>query len=89
MAGIASRINYLASLNIDAVWLSPFYPSELSDGGYDVIDYRDVDPRIGTLAQFLDLVTALRERGIRVVIDIVPNHTSNKHPWFVATGVIG
>ncbi len=54
-----------------------------------MIDYRDVDPRIGTLAQFLDLVTALRERGIRVVIDIVPNHTSNKHPWFVATGVIG
>lgn len=84
MAGIASRINYLASLNIDAVWLSPFYPSELADGGYDVIDYRDVDPRIGTLAQFRDLVTALRERGIRVVIDIVPNHTSNKHPWFVA-----
>lgn len=84
LAGIASRIDYLASLNIDAVWLSPFYPSELADGGYDVIDYRDVDPRIGTLAQFRDLVTALHERGIRVVIDIVPNHTSNKHPWFVA-----
>ncbi len=84
LAGIASRIDYLACLNIDAVWLSPFYPSELADGGYDVIDYRDVDPRIGTLAQFRDLVTALHERGIRVVIDIVPNHTSNKHPWFVA-----
>lgn len=83
LAGIASRIDYLASLNIDAVWLSPFYPSELADGGYDVIDYRDVDPRIGTLAQFRDLVKALHERNIRVVIDIVPNHTSNKHPWFL------
>ncbi|NMD46588.1 MAG: alpha-amylase, partial [Propionibacterium sp.] len=83
LRGIASRIDYLAGLGIDAVWLSPFYPSELADGGYDVIDYRDVDPRIGTLADFDALVEALHARGIRVLIDIVPNHSSNLHRWFL------
>lgn len=82
MRGILSRIDYLATLGIDAVWLSPFYPSDLADGGYDVIDYRDVDPRIGTLADFEALIAALHDNGIRVLIDIVPNHTSNKHRWF-------
>jgi len=81
--GIASRIDYLASLGIDAVWLSPFYPSELADGGYDVIDYRDVDPRIGSLDDFDALLAALHAHDIRVLIDIVPNHTSNLHPWFL------
>ena len=83
LTGIASRIDYLAGLGIDAVWLSPFYPSELADGGYDVIDYRDVDPRIGTLDEFDTLVEALHARGIRVLIDIVPNHSSNGHRWFL------
>ena len=82
LRGISSRIGYLATLGIDAVWLSPFYPSDLADGGYDVIDYRDVDPRIGTLADFEALVAALHEHGIRVIIDIVPNHSSNNHAWF-------
>jgi len=80
--GILSRVDYLAELGIDAVWLSPFYPSALADGGYDVADYRDVDPRLGTLEDFDAMVTALHERGIRVVVDIVPNHTSDLHAWF-------
>ncbi len=82
LPGVTSRVPYLARLGIDAVWLSPFYPSALADGGYDVDDYRDVDPRLGTLADFDDLVGALKAEGIRVVIDIVPNHTSNRHAWF-------
>ena len=80
--GIRSRVDYLAELGIDAVWLSPVYPSELADGGYDVADYRDVDPRLGTLADLDDLIAALHARGIKVVIDIVPNHTSDRHAWF-------
>jgi alpha-glucosidase len=80
--GITSRVPYLAELGIDAVWLSPFYPSELADGGYDVADYRNVDPRLGTLEDFDELVAALHAEGIRVVVDIVPNHTSDQHEWF-------
>ncbi|MFS0894596.1 glycoside hydrolase family 13 protein [Microbacterium sp. 179-I 3D3 NHS] len=80
--GIVSRADYLADLGIDAVWLSPFYPSALADGGYDVADYRDVDPRLGTLDDFDDMVQALHARGIRVIVDIVPNHSSDLHPWF-------
>lgn len=80
--GIVSRADYLAELGIDAVWLSPFYPSALADGGYDVADYRDVDPRLGTLEDFDRMVAALHARGIRVVVDIVPNHTSDQHAWF-------
>ncbi|ALD73201.1 glycoside hydrolase family 13 protein [Trueperella pyogenes] len=82
LKGITSRADYLAKLGVDAVWLSPFYPSELADGGYDVIDYRDVDPRLGTLADFDEMVAALHSRGINLIVDIVPNHTSNKHVWF-------
>jgi len=87
--GVTSRADYLESLGIDAVWLSPFYPSALADGGYDVADYRDVDPRLGTLADFDAMVAALHDRGIRVVIDIVPNHTSNLHPWFQEALAVG
>jgi alpha-glucosidase len=83
LRGIRSRVPYLGRLGVDAVWLSPFYPSALADGGYDVDDYRDVDPRLGTLDDFDDLVESLHAAGIRVVIDIVPNHTSNRHEWFV------
>lgn len=81
--GILANVPYLASLGIDAVWLSPFYPSALADGGYDVDDYRDVDPRLGTLADLDELITALHAVGIRLIVDIVPNHSSNRHPWFV------
>lgn len=82
LLGIQSRVDYLASLGVDAVWLSPFYPSGLADGGYDIDDYRDVDPVIGDLAGFDQLVAALRAHGIRTVVDIVPNHSSHRHPWF-------
>jgi alpha-glucosidase len=82
LAGVTARVDYLAELGIDAVWLSPFYPSALADGGYDVDDYRDVDPRLGTLADFDALVAALHRAGIKVVVDVVPNHSSNRHAWF-------
>lgn len=83
LPGIRSRIPYLRRLGIDAVWLSPFYPSALADGGYDVDDYRNVDPRLGTLDDFDALVADLHASGIRLIVDIVPNHTSNRHEWFV------
>jgi len=82
LQGIISRVQYLTSLGIDAVWLSPFYPSALADGGYDVDDYRDVDPRLGTLSDFDELVAALHGAGLKLIVDIVPNHTSNLHEWF-------
>ncbi|WP_129788304.1 glycoside hydrolase family 13 protein [Promicromonospora panici] len=82
LRGIISRVPYLKRLGIDAVWLSPFYPSALADGGYDVADYRDVDPRIGTLDEFDEMVAALHAAGIRVIADIVPNHSSDDHVWF-------
>ncbi|TLP74224.1 glycoside hydrolase family 13 protein [Nesterenkonia sphaerica] len=82
LRGIASRVDYLQGLGIDAVWLSPFYPSALADGGYDVDDYRDVDPKIGTLQDFDELVKALHGAGIRLIVDLVPNHTSDRHAWF-------
>lgn len=82
LPGITAKVPYLRELGVDAVWLSPFYPSALADGGYDVDDYRDVDPRIGTLEQFDEMRAALHAAGIRVVVDIVPNHTSDRHVWF-------
>ncbi|WP_273488708.1 glycoside hydrolase family 13 protein [Ancrocorticia populi] len=82
LAGITSRVPYLTSLGIDAVWLCPFYPSHLADGGYDVDDYQNVDPRIGTLEDFDHMVRALHEAHIKLIIDIVPNHCSNYHEWF-------
>ncbi len=82
LPGITARADYLADLGVDAVWLSPFYPSELADGGYDVADYRNVDPRLGTLEDFDEMIAALHARAIKVVVDIVPNHTSDQHEWF-------
>ncbi len=82
LKGITSRIPYLTSLGVDAVWLSPFYPSALADGGYDVDDYRDVDPKLGTLEDFDEMIAALHRAGIKLIADIVPNHTSNRHAWF-------
>lgn len=84
LKGITSRVDYLRELGVDAVWLSPFYPSELADGGYDVADYREVDPRIGTLDDFDEMVAALHVARIKVVVDIVPNHSSDRHEWFRA-----
>ena len=86
LRGIIDRVPYLSdTLGIDAVWLSPFYPSPQADFGYDVADYCDVDPTYGTLADFEALVAALHGTGIRVIVDLVPNHTSDQHPWFVSS----
>jgi alpha-glucosidase len=83
LKGITSKVTYLQSLSLDAVWLSPFYPSALADGGYDVDDYRNVDPKLGTLDDFDEMLAALHNVGIRVFVDIVPNHSSNRHEWFI------
>jgi alpha-glucosidase len=89
LRGIVSRLDHLAgapgALGVDAIWLSPFYPSPMADFGYDVADYCEVDPVFGTLADFDELVTAAHGRGVRVIVDWVPNHTSDHHPWFVAS----
>ncbi len=83
LTGMTSKVPYLAELGIDAVWLSPFYPSALADGGYDVDDYRNVAPNIGTMDEFDALVAALHSAGIGVIVDIVPNHSGSGHAWFV------
>ena len=82
LKGIISRVPYLKSLGIDAVWMSPFYPSALADGGYDVDDYRNVDPRIGNLDEFDQLVSELHKNGMRLIADLVPNHSGDNHVWF-------
>ncbi|MFD1934424.1 glycoside hydrolase family 13 protein [Nonomuraea mangrovi] len=84
LIGLRERLGYLSELGVDAIWLSPFYTSPLNDGGYDVADYRDVDPRFGTLADFDAMIADAHALGIRVIVDIVPNHTSSEHPWFKA-----
>ena len=83
LAGIRARLDYLAWLGVDAIWLSPIYPSPMADFGYDVADYTDVDPQYGTLAEFDALLRDAHARQIRVLLDFVPNHTSDRHPWFV------
>ncbi|MFZ5904451.1 MAG: alpha-amylase family glycosyl hydrolase [Chloroflexota bacterium] len=83
LPGVIARLDYLADLGVDAVWLSPFYPSPDKDFGYDVSNYVDVDPRFGTLADFDRLVAEAHARGIRVILDLVLNHTSDRHPWFL------
>ncbi|MER6506505.1 glycoside hydrolase family 13 protein [Nonomuraea sp. NPDC001636] len=84
LKGVRERLGHLAGLGVDAIWLSPFYTSPMADGGYDVADYRDVDPMFGTLADFDALVAEAHDRGIRVIVDLVPNHSSDRHPWFQA-----
>ena len=81
--GIVSRLDYLADLGVDAIWVSPFYTSPLHDGGYDVADYRSIDTRLGSLDDVDTLVEQAHARGIRVLLDLVPNHSSSEHPWFV------
>ncbi len=84
LPGITSRLESLAALGIDAIWLSPFMRSPQKDAGYDVSDYKDVDPLFGTLADFDAMTARAHEFGIRVLVDLVPNHTSDQHPWFQA-----
>src|ERR1700678_4556295 len=83
LRGILARVDYLATLGIDAVWISPFYPSPMADFGYDVADYCDVDPIFGTPADFDALAAAIHARGLKLILDFVPNHTSDQHPWFL------
>jgi len=85
--GMIERLDYLEDLGIDAVWLSPFYPSPQFDCGYDVSDYCDVAPEYGTLADFRRFVQGAHQRGIRVILDWVPNHTSDQHPWFLESRI--
>ena len=83
LAGITSKLDYLADLGVDALWLSPIFTSPMRDFGYDVADYCGIDPVFGTDADFDDLITGLHDRGMRLLLDWVPNHTSSDHPWFV------
>ncbi len=83
LAGLRSRLPYLVALGVDALWINPWYPSPMVDVGYDVADYRDIDPAFGRLADAEALITEAHAVGLRVLLDIVPNHTSDAHPWFV------
>ncbi|UBU17313.1 glycoside hydrolase family 13 protein [Nonomuraea gerenzanensis] len=82
LIGVRDRLPYLADLGVDAIWLTPFYTSPMADFGYDVADYRDVDPLFGSLADAKALIDEAHEHGLRVIVDVVPNHTSSAHPWF-------
>ncbi|WNV75441.1 alpha-glucosidase [Geodermatophilus sp. DSM 44513] len=83
LGGVLRRVDHLADLGVGVVWLSPVYRSPMADNGYDISDYTDVDPLFGTLAQLDELIAALHARGIRLLMDLVVNHTSDEHPWFV------
>src|ERR1044072_2199538 len=83
LGGIAAHLDHLQELGVDVLWLSPVYPSPQDDAGYDISDYQDIDPTFGTLADFDALLAAGHERGMRLVMDLVVNHTSDEHPWFV------
>jgi maltose alpha-D-glucosyltransferase/alpha-amylase len=82
--GLGERLDYLSSLGVNCLWLLPFYPSPNRDNGYDVMDYYGVDPRLGTLGDFVEFMHKASERGVRVLVDLVVNHTSDQHPWFQA-----
>src|ERR1700750_2185091 len=84
IAGLRAHLEHVAGLGVDAVWINPWYPSPMADAGYDVSDYRDVEPRFGTLADAEAVIAEAHGRGLRVLLDIVPNHSSSAHPWFVA-----
>ena len=89
LPGITSRLPHLADLGVDALWITPFYTSPQHDHGYDVADYRDVDPLFGSLADADDLIARAHELGLRVIVDLVPNHTSDQHEWFQAALAAG
>ena len=84
LQGVRARLGYVRDLGVDAIWLNPFYPSPQADAGYDVADYRDVDPRFGTLADADAMLAEAHALGLRVIVDLVPNHTSDQHAWFQA-----
>jgi trehalose synthase len=82
--GLAQRLDYLSSLGVTCLWLMPFYPSPDRDDGYDIVDFYGVDPRLGSLGDLVEVIRTARDRGLRVIADLVVNHTSDKHPWFAA-----
>ena len=82
--GLTSRLDYLSGLGVNCLWLMPFFPTPGGDDGYDVMDYCAIDPRLGSMADFADFMLEATERGIHVIIDLIPNHTSDQHPWFQA-----
>jgi alpha-glucosidase len=84
LAGVRAHLGYLAGLGIDAIWFNPWYPSPMSDAGYDISDYRNIEPAFGTLADADRLIAEAHAAGIKVIIDVVPNHCSDQHPWFQA-----
>src|SRR3954468_10582410 len=81
--GITSKLDYLRQLGVDAIWITPFFPSPQVDFGYDVSDYQNIDPMYGTLKDFDRMQSEARKRNIRIILDFVLNHTSDKHPWFI------
>src|SRR5260370_3136521 len=81
-AGLAAKLDYIASLGVNAVWLLPFYPSPRKDDGYDIAEYRTISSDYGALSEFKDFIAAAHARGIRVITELVINHTSDQHPWF-------
>lgn len=83
LRGIIQRLDYLKWLGIDAIWISPIFTSPMHDFGYDVADYRNIDPLFGSLEVFDELLESAHTKGIRVLLDLVPNHTSDQHPWFL------
>ena len=89
IAGIRSRLPYIRDLGVDAIWLNPWYPSPMADAGYDIADYRAIDPLFGTLAEAEALIAEARALGLHVLLDIVPNHMSSEHPWFRAALAAG
>ena len=82
LPGVTAHLDDLQELGVDAIWLSPFQRSPQKDAGYDVADYRDVDPIFGTLTDFDAMLAGAHDRGIRVIVDLVPNHSSDQHVWF-------
>jgi maltose alpha-D-glucosyltransferase/alpha-amylase len=84
LVGLCERIDYLAGMGVSCLWLMPFYPSNQRDDGYDITDFYGVDERLGTHGDLVDLIRTARDRGLRVIADLVPNHTSDQHPWFQA-----
>ena len=83
LPGIMEKLDYFVELGIDALWISPFFPSPMRDFGYDVADYRGIDPIFGDAGDFAALMREAKKRGIRIVLDLVANHSSDEHPWFI------
>src|SRR5947209_16528100 len=83
LRGIIQRLPYLTALGVDAIWISPIFVSPMADFGYDIANYTDIDPLFGNLKDFDELLAAAHQSGLKVILDLVPNHTSDQHPWFI------